>query len=142
MIPELGWPPCRHGRGFRRATCGPLLRVAGNASTLECLPRKSFPQTAFWRSLLLSVEPFYSYRARANLHLARPAPRPVAAREYTHREALRKVLCSPSCSSRAAPVALDTKSSRLTVLCTLSPWCWLLTELSSATAEPTRTPSR
>ena len=54
-------------------------------------------------------------------HLAHPAPRPVAAREYTHREALRKVLCSPSCSSRAAPVALVTKSSRLTVLCTFSP---------------------
>ena len=54
-------------------------------------------------------------------HLAHPAPRPVAAREYTHREALRKVLCSPSCSCRAAPVALITKSSRLTVLCTLSP---------------------
>ena len=53
--------------------------------------------------------------------LAHPAPRPVAAREYTHREALRKVLCSPSCSSRAAPVALITKSSRLTILCTLSP---------------------
>ena len=51
-------------------------------------------------------------------HLAHPAPRPVAAREYTHREALRKVLCFPSCSSRAAPVALDTKSSRL---CALSP---------------------
>ena len=54
-------------------------------------------------------------------HLAHPAPRPVAAREYTHREALRKVLCSPSCSSRAAPVALITKSGRLTVLWTLSP---------------------
>ena len=36
-------------------------------------------------------------------------------------EPLRNVLCSPSCSSRAAPVALITKSSRLTVLCTLSP---------------------
>ena len=44
-------------------------------------------------------------------HLAKPAPRPVAAREYTHREALRKVLCSPSCSSRAAPVALIELSS-------------------------------
>ena len=54
-------------------------------------------------------------------HLAHPAPRPVAAREYTHREALRKVLCSPSCSSLAAPVALITKRSCLTVLCTLSP---------------------
>ena len=32
MIPELGWPPCRrHGREYRRATCGPLLRVAGTA---------------------------------------------------------------------------------------------------------------
>ena len=39
---QLGWPPCpRHGRGFRRATCGPLLRVAGNASSLESLPRRS-----------------------------------------------------------------------------------------------------
>ena len=38
VIPELGWPPCRrHGRGFRRATCGPLLRVAGNASSGLCL---------------------------------------------------------------------------------------------------------
>ena len=36
-------------------------------------------------------------------------PRPVAARESPHREALWKVLCSPSCSSRAAPVALVTK---------------------------------
>ena len=54
-------------------------------------------------------------------HLAHPASRPVAAREFSHREALRKVLCSPSCSSRAAPVAQITKSSRLTVLCTLSP---------------------
>ena len=54
-------------------------------------------------------------------HLAHPAPCPVASREYTHREALRKVLCSPSCSSPTAPVALVTKSSRLTVLCTLSP---------------------
>ena len=51
MIPELGWPPCRrHGRGFRRATCGPLLRVAGNASSLESLPRRSVPQTAFCSS--------------------------------------------------------------------------------------------
>ena len=51
MIPELGWPPCRrHGRGFRRATCGPLLRVAGNASSLESLPRRSVPQTAFCTS--------------------------------------------------------------------------------------------
>ena len=34
VIPELGWPPCRrHGRGFRRATCGPIMRVAGNASS-------------------------------------------------------------------------------------------------------------
>ena len=34
MIPELGWPPCRwHGRGFRRATCGPL------CASLE-LPRR------------------------------------------------------------------------------------------------------
>ena len=79
-------------------------------------------------------------RARANLHPARPAPRTVAAREYTHREASRKVLCSRSCSSRAATVALITKSSRLTVLCTLSRWRvglsdWLLTELSSATAD-------
>ena len=40
-MPELGWPPCRrHGRGFRRATCGPLLRVAVKASW-------SVPQTAF-----------------------------------------------------------------------------------------------
>ena len=51
MIPFLGWPPCRrHGRGFRRATCGPLLRVAGNASSLESLPRRSVPQTAFCTS--------------------------------------------------------------------------------------------
>ena len=40
----------RHGRGFRRATCGPLLRVAGNASSLESLPRRSVPQTAFCTS--------------------------------------------------------------------------------------------
>ena len=40
--PELGWPPCRrHGRGSRRATCGALLYVAGNASSLESLPRRS-----------------------------------------------------------------------------------------------------
>ena len=49
-------------------------------------------------------------------HLAHPAPRLVPARKYTHREA-----CSPNCSSRAAPVVLIAKSSRLTVLCTLSP---------------------
>ena len=53
-------------------------------------------------------------------HQAHPAPRPVAAREYTHREALRKDLCSPRCSSRTAPVALITKKSLLTILCTLS----------------------
>ena len=51
MIPELGWPPCRRNvRGFRRATCGPLLRVAGNASSLESLPRRSVPQTAICTS--------------------------------------------------------------------------------------------
>ena len=44
MIPELGWPPCR------RATCGPLSRVAGTASSLESLPRRSVPQTAFCTS--------------------------------------------------------------------------------------------
>ena len=34
VIPELGFPPCRrHGRGFRRATCGPL------CASLE-LPRR------------------------------------------------------------------------------------------------------
>ena len=41
MTPELGWPPCRrHGRGFRRATCGPLLRVAGTASSWKSVPRR------------------------------------------------------------------------------------------------------
>ena len=51
MIPELGWPPCRrHGRGFRRATCGPLSRVAGNASSLESLRRRSVKQTAICTS--------------------------------------------------------------------------------------------
>ena len=201
MIPELGWPPCRrHGRGFRRATCGPLLRVAGNASSLESLPRRSVPQTAFCTSrqallcsasrdralvcsgsscfrfgLRAAVPPKLCLRVRTTLvpaavtaaygcvprgqwapldadmfelidrsaclvepvvvgrailllpvlaqtctqHVQRRDP--VAAREYPHREALRKVLCSPSCSSRAAPVALVTKNSRLTVLCTLSP---------------------
>ena len=69
----------------------------------------------------------YDTRSRSCPHcvlavcLAHPAPRPVVAREYTHREVLRKVLYSPSCSSRAAPIALITQSSRLTVLCTLSP---------------------
>ena len=49
-------------------------------------------------------------------HPAYPAPRPVAARECTHRS------CAPQApQSRAAPVVLVTKSSRLTVLCTLSP---------------------
>ena len=91
-----------------------------------CVPRGQWPLLdadmfeLIDRSSCL-VEPAALTRARATLHLARPAPRPVAAREYTHREALRKVLCSPSCSSPAAPVALVTKSSRLTVLCTLSP---------------------
>ena len=36
---------------------------------------------------------------------ARPAPRPVAAREFPLREALWKVFCSLGCSLRAAPVA-------------------------------------
>ena len=36
---------------------------------------------------------------------ARPAPRPVAAREFPLREALWKVFCSLGCSFRAAPVA-------------------------------------
>ena len=36
---------------------------------------------------------------------ARPAPRPVAAREFHLREALWKVFCSLGCSLRAAPVA-------------------------------------
>ena len=36
---------------------------------------------------------------------ARPAPRPVAAREFSLREALWKVFCSLGCSLRAAPVA-------------------------------------
>ena len=40
----------RHGRGFHRATCGPLLRVAGNASSLESLHRRSVPQTAICTS--------------------------------------------------------------------------------------------
>ena len=79
-------------------------------SSPECV-RQSFPQLFPLRLVCLVVSG----------HLAHPAPRLVAAREHTHREALRNVLCSPSCSSRAAPVALNTKSSRLTVLCTLSP---------------------
>ena len=180
MIPELGWPPCRrHGRGFRRATCGPLLRVAGTASSLESVPRRSarkrrsapssgfallgFPRSCtrlLWivvfpsssesgdqseygydrpaavpaasclglavsasasgaRSRRSSVRgvsaPASAYDTRSRScsrcvlavclvvsgHLAHPAPRPVAAREYTHREALLKVLCSSSCSSRS-----------------------------------------
>ena len=41
LCSEFGWLPCRrHGRGFRRAACGPLLRVAGNALSLEPLPLK------------------------------------------------------------------------------------------------------
>ena len=39
------------------------------------------------------------------LQQARPAPRPVAAREFPLREALWKVVCSLGCSLRAAPVA-------------------------------------
>ena len=154
MIPELGWPPCRrHGRGFRRATCGPLLRVAGNASSLESLQtaivvlplrppgcsshrssvrecvRHSFPQLSplrmavcfvvsghlstqtghdVWWSMLLLAEPVCSYPCSR-----KPAP-------STSSAASGRCSRSPSCSSRAAPVALDTKSS-LRVLCTLSP---------------------
>ena len=196
VITELGWPPRRrHGPGFRRATCGPLLRVAGTASSLESVASKVCTQAAFctFRQALLcsasrdralvcsgascfrrhpgqvinlsmgtivpavpaascldlavsaSASGTRSRRSSVRvvsalasaydtrscscsrcvlavcLVVAHPAPRPVAAREYAHGEALRKVLCSPSCSSRAAPVALITKSSRLTVLCTLSP---------------------
>ena len=51
MIPELGWPPCRrHGRGFRRATCGPLLRVAGNASSLGVFASKLCTANGFCTS--------------------------------------------------------------------------------------------
>ena len=47
LSPELGWQPChRHGRGFRRAACGPLLCVAGNALSLEPPPRRTVPQTS------------------------------------------------------------------------------------------------
>ena len=43
--PELSWPPHRqHGRGFRRAMCGPLLYVAGQAS-------KVCTETSFCTSL-------------------------------------------------------------------------------------------
>ena len=179
MIPELGWPPCRrHGRGFRRATCGPLLRVAENASSLESLPRRSVPQTAFCtsrqallcsafrdRALVCSgsscfrfglrgtVPPKLCLRVRTTLlptavtaacgcvprgQLVEPVVvvgraillLPVLAQtcrvrsllaKKNHRDPLGKVLCSPSCSSLTAPVALVTKSSRLKVLCTLSP---------------------
>ena len=148
-IPELGWPPCRrHGRGFRRATCGPLLRFAGNASSLESVPRRSVPQTAFCtfrqallcsasrdRALVCSGTSCHRFGLRAavppKLRLRmRGQWAPLDADMFVlidrssclvDRDALRKVLCSPSCSSRAAPVALDTKSSRLAVLCTLSP---------------------
>ena len=173
VITELGWPPCRrHGHGFRRATCGPLFRVAGNASSLESLPfvrlcsarlpaivhssalvrrvsasppgctpaeallRLSAAVAAAYgrvprgqwalldadmfelidRSACL-VEPVVVVtRARASLHLARPAPRPVAAREHLHCEALRKVSCSPRCSSRDAPVALCRKEATTRVV--------------------------
>ena len=56
--PELGWPPCsRHGRGFRRAACGLQQCVAGNASSLEPLPRMSVSQTAIctFRQALLCL---------------------------------------------------------------------------------------
>ena len=52
--------------------------------------------------------------------LARRALFPVAAGDFTHRGVLRKVLCSPSCSSRVAPVAVVPKKNRVTVL---SIWC-------------------
>ena len=41
LCSELVWPPCRrHGRGFRRATCGPLLRVAGNVLVIGVVASK------------------------------------------------------------------------------------------------------
>ena len=56
MIPELGWPPCRrHGRGFRRATCGPLLRARWE------LPRR-------WSLCLEGL-----YRRRRSAPLVRPS---------------------------------------------------------------------
>ena len=56
--PEIGWPPRRrHGRGFRLAACGPQQCVAGNASSLELLPRWSVSQTAIctFRQALLCL---------------------------------------------------------------------------------------
>ena len=53
---------------------------------------------------------------------ARPAPRPVAAREFSLREALWKVFCSLGCSFRDAPVA----SLRLLLLTGKSWMIWSL----------------
>ena len=167
VIPELGWPPCRrHGRGFRRATCGPLWRVAGTPSTAFCTFRQALlcsasrdraivcsgsscfrrhpsqvislstdtivpaaVPTASCLDLAVSASASGARSRRSSarvvsalasacdtrsrscphcvlaeclvvsVHLAHPAPHPVATRKYTHREASRKVLCSPNCSS-------------------------------------------
>ena len=177
MIPELGWPPCRrHGRGFRRTTCGPLLRVAGTVSSLESVPRRSVRKRRFApfvrlcsarlpaivhssaldrrvsvvirvRVINLSTDtlvllcplrppgraPAEAQCESSQLSRVRTTLVPAAhtaswlcaswsvgTQHIRHRvrsllanihpnEPLRNVLCSPSCSSRAAPVALITK---------------------------------
>ena len=69
--PELSWPPHRrHGRGFRRATCGPLLYVAGQASkvcaeTSFCTSLWAWLPRSFTRLLWIVVLPLLASGSRS-----------------------------------------------------------------------------
>ena len=120
----LGFPrSCTRLLCIRAGVPPKLMFESAYDTRSRSLPRGQWAPTSqrrvVWWSLLLLAETFCSHPCSR-----KPAPNTsstASGRCSRHRDALKKVLCSPTRSSRAAPVAPDKKSSRLTILCPLSP---------------------